>query len=247
MGHLSLLATHGGGALPGGQNHGHQEPHCPPLCLRLPPSHALLCSPNREIISLVAQVVPIYAVSHLFEGLACTCGGILRGTGNQKAGAIINAVGYYVLGLPIGISLMFAAGLGLLGLWSGITICTISQAACFLGFIARLNWKEACQQAQEHANLKRRMAGNGTATLPQDPLCPVGPENRGGMLIRDVGQKEETQSDQQMRQEEYLEVHPRAAWRLSGRQLVLRRGLLLLAVLVILLVGILVKVYVRVP
>lgn len=70
VGHLSLLATHRGGALPGGQNHGHQEPHCPPLCLRLPPSHALLCSPNREIISLVAQVVPIYAVSHLFEGLA---------------------------------------------------------------------------------------------------------------------------------------------------------------------------------
>ncbi|MXQ93284.1 hypothetical protein E5288_WYG003575 [Bos mutus] len=202
---------------------------------------------DQEIVSLVAQVVPIYAVSHLFEGLACTCGGILRGTGNQKAGAIINAVGYYVLGLPIGISLMFAAGLGLLGLWSGITICTISQAACFLGFIARLNWKKACQQAQEHANLKRRMAGNGMATLPQDPLCPVGPENRGGMLIRDVGQKEETQSDQQMRQEECLEVHPRAAWRLSGRQLVLRRGLLLLAVLVILLVGILVKVYVRVP
>lgn len=25
---------------------------------------------NREIIALVAQVVPIYAVSHLFEGLA---------------------------------------------------------------------------------------------------------------------------------------------------------------------------------
>ena len=45
----------------------------------------------------------------------CTCGGILRDTGNQKAGAIINAIGYYVLGLPIGISLMFAAGLGLLG------------------------------------------------------------------------------------------------------------------------------------
>ncbi|KAJ1071480.1 hypothetical protein K5549_001772 [Capra hircus] len=189
---------------------------------------------DREIISLVAQVVPIYAVSHLFEGLACTCGGILRGTGNQKAGAIINAVGYYVLGLPIGISLMFAAGLGLLGLWSGITICTISQAACFLGFIARLNWKEACQQVTIDAVL--------SSFSP-----PVGPENRGGMLIRDVGQKEETQSDQQMCQEEYLEVHPRAAWRLSGRQLVLRRGLLLLAVLVILLVGILVKVYVRVP
>lgn len=50
--------------------YGHQEPHCPALCPRPPPSHALLCSPDREIVSLVAQVVPIYAVSHLFEGLA---------------------------------------------------------------------------------------------------------------------------------------------------------------------------------
>ena len=41
-----------------------------PLCPGPPPSHALLCSPDREIVSLVAQVVPIYAVSHLFKGLA---------------------------------------------------------------------------------------------------------------------------------------------------------------------------------
>ncbi|XP_032354834.1 multidrug and toxin extrusion protein 1 isoform X2 [Camelus ferus] len=69
---------------------------------------------DREIVALVAQVVPIYAVSHLFEGLACTCGGVLRGSGNQKVGAVVNAVGYYVVGLPIGISLMFAAGLGVM-------------------------------------------------------------------------------------------------------------------------------------
>ncbi|KAF6299726.1 solute carrier family 47 member 1 [Rhinolophus ferrumequinum] len=70
---------------------------------------------DREIIALVAQVVPIYAVSHLFEGLACTSGGILRGSGNQKVGAIFNAIGYYVIGLPIGISLMFATRLGVIG------------------------------------------------------------------------------------------------------------------------------------
>lgn len=53
--------------------------------------------------------------------LQCTSGGILRGSGNQKVGAIINAIGYYVLGLPIGISLMFAANLGVIGklqLWA---------------------------------------------------------------------------------------------------------------------------------
>uniref|UniRef100_A0A8C9DUH0 Solute carrier family 47 member 1 n=1 Tax=Prolemur simus TaxID=1328070 RepID=A0A8C9DUH0_PROSS len=70
---------------------------------------------DRDIIDLVAQVVPIYAVSHLFEALACTCGGILRGSGNQKIGAIVNAIGYYVVGLPIGIALMFATKLGVVG------------------------------------------------------------------------------------------------------------------------------------
>ncbi|KAM7333540.1 hypothetical protein ACRRTK_006860 [Alexandromys fortis] len=102
-----------------------------------------------DIVALVAQVVPIYAVSHLFESLACTCGGVLRGTGNQKVGAIVNAIGYYVIGLPIGIALMFAAKLGVIGLWSGIIICTVCQVVCFLAFIARLNWKLACQQGFE--------------------------------------------------------------------------------------------------
>uniref|UniRef100_A0A2I3MBE8 Solute carrier family 47 member 1 n=1 Tax=Papio anubis TaxID=9555 RepID=A0A2I3MBE8_PAPAN len=70
---------------------------------------------DRDIINLVAQVVPIYAVSHLFEALACTSGGVLRGSGNQKVGAIVNTVGYYVVGLPIGITLMFATKLGVMG------------------------------------------------------------------------------------------------------------------------------------
>uniref|UniRef100_A0A8C9K370 Solute carrier family 47 member 1 n=1 Tax=Panthera tigris altaica TaxID=74533 RepID=A0A8C9K370_PANTA len=70
---------------------------------------------DREIVALVAEVIPICAVSHVFEGLACTSGGILRGSGNQKAGAMVNAVGYYVVGLPVGISLMFLARLKVLG------------------------------------------------------------------------------------------------------------------------------------
>ncbi|KAM9254102.1 LOW QUALITY PROTEIN: multidrug and toxin extrusion protein 1-like [Dugong dugon] len=123
---------------------------------------------DREIIALVAQVVPIYAVSHLFDCLACTCGGILRGSRNQKI-AIVNAIGY-VIGLPIGISLMFAAKRGEIGLWSRIIICAVSQAACFLGLIARLNWKKACQQAQVHASLKLKMAPVGNSAVSQDLL-----------------------------------------------------------------------------
>ncbi|XP_037664956.1 multidrug and toxin extrusion protein 1 [Choloepus didactylus] len=202
---------------------------------------------DREIIALVAQVVPIYAVSHLFEGLACTCGGILRGTGNQKFGAIVNAVGYYAIGLPVGISLMFAAQLGVMGLWSGMIICTVSQAVCFLGFIAQLNWKKACQQARVHANLKLNMAQAGNSAVSWDPLYPVSLENNGGILMRDVGKKDEGQEpplETRTDPEEPLRAPREGRTALTARQLVLRRGLLLLAVLLVLLAGMFVRLHV---
>ncbi|CAO2643480.1 Multidrug and toxin extrusion protein 1 [Lemmus lemmus] len=201
---------------------------------------------DRDIVALVAQVIPIYAVSHLFESLACTCGGVLRGTGNQKVGAVVNAIGYYVIGLPIGIALMFAAKLGVIGLWSGIIICTVCQVVCFLAFIARLNWKLACQQAQVHANLKVNVAMNGNSAVSQEPAHPVGPESHGEIMMTDLEKKDETQLDQQTNQQQVLPVHPKASNELSGKQLVLRRGLLFLGVIAVLVGGILVRVYVRV-
>uniref|UniRef100_A0A667YDA7 Solute carrier family 47 member 3 n=1 Tax=Myripristis murdjan TaxID=586833 RepID=A0A667YDA7_9TELE len=42
-------------------------------------------------------------------------GSIIRGAGKQKVGAICYIVGYYGIGMPIGVSLMFAAKLGIKG------------------------------------------------------------------------------------------------------------------------------------
>jgi len=39
----------------------------------------------------------------------------VKGLGKQKMGAICNLVGYYGVGCPIGISLMFAAKMGIFG------------------------------------------------------------------------------------------------------------------------------------
>ncbi|XP_044900286.1 multidrug and toxin extrusion protein 2-like isoform X2 [Felis catus] len=75
---------------------------------------AYVFTSDKDIIYLVSQVMPIFAPFHLFDALAGTCGGILRGTGKQKIGAIMNAIGYYVFGFPIGVSLMFAAKLGII-------------------------------------------------------------------------------------------------------------------------------------
>lgn len=64
--------------------------------------------------------------------------GILRGAGKQKIGAILNLVGYYGVGLPIGLSLMFAGKLGIVGmchkrlqLWVHVQKSTKKKKALF--------------------------------------------------------------------------------------------------------------------
>lgn len=60
--------------------------------------------------------MPVFAPFHLFDALAGTCGGVLRGRGKQKIGAVLNAIGYFIFGFPIGVTLMFAAKLGIIGM-----------------------------------------------------------------------------------------------------------------------------------
>lgn len=46
----------------------------------------------------------------------CVYGGVLRGTGKQAFGAIVNAVMYYVVGLPLGIILTFVVRMRIMGM-----------------------------------------------------------------------------------------------------------------------------------
>ncbi|GCB62337.1 hypothetical protein scyTo_0007215, partial [Scyliorhinus torazame] len=110
---------------------------------------------DREIIHLVSETIPICAVYHYFEAMTCVCGGVLRGAGKQNLGAIGNIVGFYLIGLPIGISLMFAAKLGVFGLWCGILIAGVVQLIFFLIVIYRINWKEAADEALVNAGVMR--------------------------------------------------------------------------------------------
>ena len=78
-----------------------------------------LFSDDANVVALVAQVMPLVASFQVADGLAGSCGGVLRGQGRQHLGAAFNLLAYYVLALPLGITLAFRAGYGLQGLWIG--------------------------------------------------------------------------------------------------------------------------------
>jgi MATE family multidrug resistance protein len=83
---------------------------------------AHIYSPEPEVIAVTAQLLPIAALFQIFDGTQAVGCGILRGAADVRVAMIINAVGYWVLGLPIGWILAFRLGMGPRGLWWGLTL-----------------------------------------------------------------------------------------------------------------------------
>ncbi|XP_074888974.1 multidrug and toxin extrusion protein 2-like isoform X2 [Buteo buteo] len=200
---------------------------------------------DKEIVILVSKVMIIFAPFHLFDAAAATCGGVLRGTGKQKMGAIANAIGYYAIGLPIGISLMFAAKMGVLGLWVGMIICISLQALSFSAFVMRMDWKKAAEEAQVRAGPKKQLEdvnSNGTVANKTSAVdyISVDTDTVETIVLPDSIVTGERQPDHQLITQEAPAVVP-APPAVVWRALIIRRVLAAAAAIAVLLVGILVR------
>ncbi|XP_068122161.1 multidrug and toxin extrusion protein 2-like [Hyperolius riggenbachi] len=102
---------------------------------------------ERDIAILVSQIMLLYAPFYLCDGTNVTCGGIMRGTGRVKIGATANVLGYYCIGLPVGITLMFVVKLGVKGLWIGLLCPVFLQTCIYIPYILRISWSQACEEA----------------------------------------------------------------------------------------------------
>uniref|UniRef100_A0A5F9DEI9 Multidrug and toxin extrusion protein n=1 Tax=Oryctolagus cuniculus TaxID=9986 RepID=A0A5F9DEI9_RABIT len=199
---------------------------------------AYVFTSDKDIISLVSQVMPVFAPFHLFDALAGTSGGVLRGTGKQKIGALLNAIGYYVFGFPTGVSLMFAAKLGIIGLWSGLILCVFFQALFYLVYVWRTNWTRAAEQVTGGVFLETwpclipALLPMLEREVPGAVILPdvIGPESQTAQLV--VLEEGGTQY-----------VVPTVGHILSTRQLIFYRGGALAAALAVFLAGILIRVF----
>lgn len=115
-----------------------------------------LFSDDREVIALVAKIAPICALFQFFDGLQGTSSGILRGEGRQRDSAIINFASLWLVGVLSGYLFTFKLGLGVSGLWWGLT-CGLFTAAVFnLILVSRTNWEEQVQKAKERLKLEAK-------------------------------------------------------------------------------------------
>ncbi|XP_068173025.1 multidrug and toxin extrusion protein 1 [Antennarius striatus] len=182
---------------------------------------------NDEQIRLrVSEVIALYAPFILLDAAASALGGIIRGTGKQRVGAICYFVGFYGIGFPIGIPLMFTVRQGIKGLWTGLFIGLSLQTIFLLGYLIRLNWKKITVEAQKRVGVH----GNPTETGTQPN------ESADLQGQKDTMELNESQAEPAGNAVEGM---------LPFRTVVLRRGLVLVAMLFILAAGIIVSLVVK--
>lgn len=105
-------------------------------------------SQEADIICLVTNVLPILALMQLFDAFNACTAGCLRGQGRQKIGGYINVFAFYFIGIPISSILTFKLGLGINGLWYGIT-CSLVVMSIFQGYaVFNCNWSKIMHTAK---------------------------------------------------------------------------------------------------
>jgi MATE family multidrug resistance protein len=91
-----------------------------------------LFTPSLPVIEFGVPLLFWAATFQLFDGTQVVSTGALRGLGDTRTPLRANILGYWILGLPIGAWLCFPLGIGIPGLWMGLTIGLMAAAAILL-------------------------------------------------------------------------------------------------------------------
>ena len=74
------------------------------------------------VLEVGVTLLFVAAVFQLFDGVQGVATGALRGLGDTRSPLLWNLAGHWFIGLPLGYWLAFVLGMGVLGLWWGLSI-----------------------------------------------------------------------------------------------------------------------------
>jgi MATE family multidrug resistance protein len=91
---------------------------------------------DARVLRIGTRVLAIAAGFQLFDGTQAVATGVLRGLGDTRTPMVMNVIGHWFLGLPVGYALCFGFGWGVVGLWVGLSIglvfCAIALTATWV-------------------------------------------------------------------------------------------------------------------
>lgn len=84
-----------------------------------PIAHAFSDEPDVAVLTI--SLLQVAAVFQLSDGAQAIAAGALRGLGHTRVTLVGNLIGHYGVGLAVSLALGFGAGLGVVGLWWGLS------------------------------------------------------------------------------------------------------------------------------
>ena len=85
-----------------------------------------------QVMAVGPRLLLLAAAFQIFDGIQTVSTGALRGLGETRTPMFVNFVGYWLLGLPLGLSLCFLLHWSVFGLWIGLTVALIVIATTLL-------------------------------------------------------------------------------------------------------------------
>ncbi len=89
-----------------------------------------------RVLAVGPSLLWIAAAFQIFDGVQTVCTGALRGLGETRMPMFANLIGYWVLGLPLGLALCFVLHWGIYGLWIGLTLALV-----FISMVLLRRWR----------------------------------------------------------------------------------------------------------
>jgi MATE family multidrug resistance protein len=83
---------------------------------------ARIYTTDAAVTAVALVLIPLAGFFQVFDGMQVVCGGILRGLGDTHSPLIANILGFWVIGLPLGLWLGMRQGHGPAGLWWGLVV-----------------------------------------------------------------------------------------------------------------------------
>jgi len=113
---------------------------------------------KEKVVELTSEALKVVAFMQVADTVVNVASGVLKGAGKQFFGAVTNFIGYYFIGLPLGIVLMmpFGADMKVPGYWWGqVAGLTFSASAYMIYLTFKIDWNktaaEASRRAAKHA------------------------------------------------------------------------------------------------
>lgn len=97
---------------------------------------------NDPKVIVISDYILVYvAINQLFDVFNVLAAGLLRGQGRQKIGSYLNLGAYYVIALPFAFILSYHVGMGLRGLWVGLSVGVFFLAVLEFGAVYFSDWE----------------------------------------------------------------------------------------------------------